>query len=512
MDAAQQWKIALSLPNLFSIINFPKVDLSTSGDTLSQNLSQEAGKLLCSSLSTATAAKNVNIWSGVTATLPLLGAFVADAYWGRYWTILVASVVYVMELILLTLSASLSSLKPGPCYTWNFCTEATPLQIGVLFASLYLIALGTAGQRPCLQPFGADQFDEENPKDRKHRSSFFNWFFFSECSGILVAFSLLVYIEENIGWGVGFGIPAAVMSLALCVFLYGSRFYTHKQTLGNAAVQNNQNYGKKTRNCSVLKIEELKLVVRLIPVWVSCIMYGVVYAQASTFFTKQGSTMERRIGSHLEIPAAALRCVVMLSIIVLMPMYDRIFVPLVRRKTGIERGITLLQRIGIGLFLSVLSMVVAALTEIKRLKAAKDNGLVDMPHATIPLTIFWLLPQYALYGISDVFAMVGLQEYFYDETPDTMRSLGSAMYSTVFGVGGFVSSLIISLVEEVSSQRKEGNWFADNLNKAHLDYFYWLLAALSAFSFCIYISFASCYTYKQVADNAPCDQEASYQS
>lgn len=46
--------------------------------------------------STATAAKNVNIWSGVTATLPFLGAFLADAYWGRYKTIVASSIVYLL--------------------------------------------------------------------------------------------------------------------------------------------------------------------------------------------------------------------------------------------------------------------------------------------------------------------------------------------------------------------------------------------------------------------------------
>lgn len=60
-------------------------------------------------LSKATAAENVNTWTGVTTVLPLLGAFIADSYLGRYQTILISSVLYVLGLGLMTLSAVLLS-------------------------------------------------------------------------------------------------------------------------------------------------------------------------------------------------------------------------------------------------------------------------------------------------------------------------------------------------------------------------------------------------------------------
>ncbi|GLJ13508.1 hypothetical protein SUGI_0214030 [Cryptomeria japonica] len=515
---------------------------------------------------TATAAKNVNVWYGVSSMLTILGAFLADSYFGRYWTILFSSLIYLLGLICLTLSASLSFLSLPPCgYTSYSCPRPAAFQVVFFFISLYLIALGQGGQRPCLQAFGADQFDKRDPTERKRKSSFFNWWYFGLCSGLLVLLPVILYIEENVGWGLGFGLPAAAMAIALSLFFLGTKMFRHKipstspvtQILQvfvaaickwNVSVHSQgeenkyviQGFKDETRRllptnqfrfldkatiatdfdlehkanvdwrlCTATQVEEVKLVLRLIPIWVSCLIYGVICAQTPTFFTKQGSTMDRRIIRDLKIPPANLQSLFTLTILVLVPVYDRVFVPLAKSITGNERGITLLQRIGFGMFISVISMVVAAVTEMKRLQVANEYGLVDMPQAIIPLSILWLLPQYILLGISDLFTYLGLQEYFYDQMPDTMRSLGIALHLSIFGVGSFLSSILISIIEELSSRLMGQKWFADNLNRAHLDYFYWFLAALSTLFLCIYLSFARSFIYKKEESNVWKDEEIS---
>ncbi|KAL5558418.1 hypothetical protein UlMin_034629 [Ulmus minor] len=489
--------------------------------------------------STATAAANVNAWCGVAQLLPLFGAFVADSYLGRYRTILLASLLYILGLSLLTLSAILPSLMGSNCQI-ALCSPPE-LQVIMFFIALYIVAIAESGHKPCTQAFGADQFDEENPEECKTRSSFFNWWYFGVCSGSLVTILVVSYIQDNLSWALGFGIPCIGMVIALVVFLLGTTTYRYSAIqnekgafvrIGSVFVaafkskdvtQSSRGIEEESDGivpseqfkflnkallapsdlkedavvCSISEVEEAKAVLRLIPIWATCLIYGLVFAQSSTLFTKQGATMDRTIVSGFKIPAASLQCFIHLSNLTFIPIYDWILVPIATSFTRRPSGITMLQRIGTGIFLSIFSMVIAALVEMKRLKTAQDYGLVDSPNAMIPMSVWWLLPQYILVGVSDVFTMVGMQEFFYDQVPKELRSIGLALYLSVMGIGCFLSSFLVTAIEAATNGDGQDSWFSNNLNRAHLDYFYWLLAGLSVLGFASYMYFARSYIYNR---------------
>ncbi|ESQ27981.1 hypothetical protein EUTSA_v10018388mg [Eutrema salsugineum] len=467
--------------------------------------------------STAAAAANINAWSGTVSFLPLLWGFIADSFLGRFRTILIASSLYILGLGQLSFSAVIPSQREDP----------NKFKVTLFFCSLYLIAIGNGGYKPCIKVFGAEQLDGDDLKETKAKSSYFNWLMFGSCISILSTRLISIFIQENLSWSLGFGIPSVSMLLSFLLFLLGTKTYRYStarrekknpfarishvfmEAIKNRRQpdldmynpnetlllpgQNSKQFrflDKAAISCGMAEIEEAKAVLKLVPIWMTCLVYAIVCAQSHTFFTKQGATMDRSISPGLSVPAATFQCFTSLTMVIFIPIYDRLLVPIASSFPQKPLGITTLQRIGTGMFLSILAMVVAALVETKRLQTARDE-------ATILMSVWWLLPQYVLYGVADVFAMVGLQEFFYDQVPCELRSAGMAFNLSIYGVGNFLSSFMISVIDKVTSQSGQTSWFDNDLNQAHLDYFYWLLAFLSSISLASYLWFAKSYVYNR---------------
>ncbi|GFY90937.1 peptide transporter 2 [Actinidia rufa] len=501
------------------------------------------------------AARNVSTWAGTCFLTPLIGAVVADTYLGRYWTIATFSTIYFIGMCTLTISATVPALKPAECVD-SVCPSATPAQYMVFFSGLYMIALGTGGIKPCVSSFGADQFDDTDPKERVKKGSFFNWFYLSINIGALVSSSLIVWIQENAGWGLGFGIPTLFMGIAIASFFSGTPLYRFQNPGGSpltrlcqvlvasfrkwnlevptdstllyeapdraseieerrklnhtddltcldraAAISDAENksgdFSDPWRLCTVTQVEELKILIRMFPIWATGIIFAAVNVQMVTLFVEQGTMMDRNIGSF-SIPAASLATFDIISVIFWVPVYDRILVPLVRKFTGNERGFSKLQRMGIGLFIAILSISSAALVEMKRLAIAKSLGLVDK-NVPVPLGILWQIPQFFLFGAAEIFTMIGQVEFFYDEAPDSMRTLCSAMALMATSLGSYLSSFILTLVTAITTEGGKAGWIPNNLNEGHLDYFFWLLTGLSFLNMVVYVFCAENYKQKKAS-------------
>lgn len=454
----------------------------------------------------------------------------------------------------ITISSILPHLRPPPCPTRENSKEASSFQLLMLYVSLLLTSLGSAGIRPNVVTFAADQFAMTKSKSESGGWNFFNWYYF--CMGIatLTALTVVVYIQDRVGWGWGLGIPTIAMALSIVVFLVGSHLYKKVKPGGSPLARVAQVVVAATKKrkaivptdhallyenreldaaissdgrllhtdslrwfdraaivtqddikdsvepnlwrlATVHRIEELKSMVRMLPIWSAAILHVTSNSHQHSFAIIQARTMNRNLSSSFEIPPASLSIFSVLTMLIALSIYERVFVPLVRRFTKNPVGITCLQRMGVGFTVNIIATIVAALVEIKRKSAAEDHNLLDKPAVTIPISVFWLVPQFCLHGIAEAFMAVGHLQFLYDQSPESMRSTAMALNWIAIAIGSFIGTLMVSLVHEYTG--KERNWLPDqNLNRGRLECYYWLMSAIQVVNLVYYVTCAWFYTSK----------------
>ncbi|TKY62326.1 NRT1/ PTR FAMILY 5.2 [Spatholobus suberectus] len=453
---------------------------------------------------TVKSSNHVTNWVGTVWMMPAAGAYIADAYLGRYWTFVIASAIYLLGMCLLTLAVSLQALRPPPCAPGvadKDCQRASSLQAGIFFSALYIIAAGTGGTKPNISTMGADQFDEFEPKERHRLPSG------SPLTSIVQVFvaamrKCKVHVPDDLNELHELSKEEYYASKGRSRIYHSSSL---RLTLGNLITLTNvcsflDKAAVKTGQtslwilCTVTQVEETKQMMKMIPILITTCIPSTIIAQTSTLFIRQGTTLDRRMGPHFEIPPACLIAFVNIFMLISVVIYDRLFVPAIRLYTKNPRGVSLLQRLGIGLVLHVIIMLTACLVERKRLSVARENHLLGQ-HDTIPLTIFILLPQFAFTGIADTFVDVAKLEFFYDQAPEAMKSLGTSYFTTTLSIGNFLNTFLLSAVADLSRRHGRKGWILDNLNVSRLDYYYAFLAMLSAFNFLCFMVVAKFFVY-----------------
>nr|GEW40755.1 protein NRT1/ PTR FAMILY 4.5-like [Tanacetum cinerariifolium] len=492
-------------------------------------------------------------FSGTAYLLSLFGGFISDTYLSRFKTCILFASFEVVGYALLAVQARFQQLRPILCNAslGNVCEQAESGHEAILFTGLYLIAFGTGGIKAALPSLGAEQFDQSDPKEAESLASFFNWFLFSVTTGAVFGVTFVVWISSNQGWDWGFGICSVAVLVSALFLLMGKSMYRnyvpkgspisrilqvfvvaignrnipipemtnelheihdkeagvvseilqrteHFRCLDRAAIISSGldasefSPSGSWKLCTVTQVEETKILIRMLPIILSTIFMNTCLAQLQTFTIQQSTTMDRNL-LGFTVPGPSIPVIPLAFMCILIPIYDRYLVPFVRKFTGIPTGIKHLQRIGVGLVLSAISMAVAGIVETHRKSVAIDNNMVDSPDP-LPLTVFWLGFQYAIFGVADMFTLIGLLEFFYEESSSGMKSLGTAISWCSMAFGYYLSSIVVQVVNKVS-----GGWLAsNNLNRDKLNYFYWLLAGLSIVNFGAYLMCASWYKYKKV--------------
>lgn len=132
---------------------------------------------------------------------------------------------------------------------------------------------------------------------------------------------------------------------------------------------------------------------------------------------------------------------------------------------------------------------------------AREHGITEGDQQ-VPMTIFVLLPQFVLMGTADAFLEVAKIEFFYDQAPENMKSLGTSYSMTTLGVGNFLSSFLLSMVSDLTKRNGHQGWILNNLNASHLDYYYAFFAVLNVMNFIFFLFVARLYVYRAEVSNS----------
>ncbi|XVF83328.1 hypothetical protein PTKIN_Ptkin16aG0478100 [Pterospermum kingtungense] len=179
---------------------------------------------------TATLINNVVL--GCNNLLPIAGAIVADTFFDSCIVITTSLFVSLLGIVLLTLATTIHGLKPSPCAMGSLqCSTPSKLQFAVLYMALALASLGIGGTRFTIATMEADQFHK--PKDQ---GIFFNWYFLALYVASSICFTAIIYIQDNLSWGLAFGICVIANAIALVLFVSGKRFYRRIKPHGSPII------------------------------------------------------------------------------------------------------------------------------------------------------------------------------------------------------------------------------------------------------------------------------------
>jgi len=361
---------------------------------------------------------------------PIIGALIADIFWGKYNTILWVSLLYCCGHGMLALGETRVHLITG----------------------LLLIGMGAGGIKPCVSANVGDQFGKQN----EHLlTQVYNWFYFSINLGAFFAQMLIPWLLELYGPRVAFGVPGILMGLAALVFWLGRRQYVHRPPQGWNKVKEN------------FTGPNLKILLRVVVFFVLAAPFYALYYQASGAWVDQAQFLDLNL--HI-IPYTVLQSQVQainaVLILVFIPIFTYLVYPFVEKVLKIK--LSPKRKIGAGMVVVMPAFVIAAYLE-------KEVGAGNHP------SVWWQLLGYTIITAAEILVSIPALEYAYTQAPKKMKSLIMASYlAGSISLGNFIAARLISIMALPSVKP-----YASGAN------YYWIFLGLMVVSTIIFVIYAA---------------------
>ncbi|MBX3323092.1 MAG: POT family MFS transporter [Phycisphaeraceae bacterium] len=396
-------------------------------------------------------------FTGLAYTFPILGALVADVFWGKYKTILIISLMYCVG------HACLAVMDYAPAMGMGMKPW--------LLAGMLFIAIGAGAIKSCVSAHVGDQFGSGN---KRLLAIVFNWFYFSINVGAAVSNLLTPKLLEGIKIGtdtqtgeaivfggpwIAFGLPGVLMALATFVFWLGRNKFIHVPPAGW------QKFKQET--FSPEGIQALKSLAPLFVVFV--MMFWAIFDQTGSAWVLQARQMDRNF-LGVEWLEAQIQFVNPILILTGIPFFAYVVYPLM----GKFFDPTPLRKIGIGFVLAALAFAISAWIE-SQIQSGKTPN------------IGWQFVAYLVLTAAEILVSIVCLEFAYTQSPPKMKSFVMGIYFLGVAVGNYFAMGVNWVLE--STKNAEGQTLLEGAN------YYWFFAAMMMITFFAYLVFAK-YFYK----------------
>ncbi len=400
----------------------------------------------------AQANESTHFFVSLAYAMPVIGAILADWFFGKYKVILYVSIIYCI----------------GHLFLSVFETDFDYFRIGLL-----LIAMGAGGIKSCVSANVGDQFTASN---QHLMTKAYSWFYFSINAGSVVSTMAIPYVYANYGAKWAFGIPGILMAIATIIFFSGRNMYVK---IAPAGIKKDNflfislyalfNIHKKKKGEALLdiakqkfnpdKVEAIKSVWRVMAVFAFIPIYWAMWDQCLSEWVLQATKLDRNIFGIILLPEQ-IQTVNPFFLLTFIPIFSYFIYPFF-----VKRGIktTPLRRIGTGLILTALSFVVIAL-----IQTSIDAG--NQP------SVWWQILAYAILSAGEVLVSITGLEYAYTQSPKSMKSTMTAIFLLTVSIG----NLFVGIVNNSIAN----NGFFAYLKGAN---YYWFFVALISVFIVIYL-------------------------
>ena len=390
----------------------------------------------------------VHLFVGSAYFFPLIGGILADAYWGKYRTILSLSLFYCLGHGCLALMGIVGDTR------------------GWLCVGLILIAVGSGGIKPCVSSHVGDQFNKLN---NHLLTKVFGWFYFSInigafLSGLLTPFLLQTtrqvgtlgervypFVESWVGekslhepiFGphYAFGLPGVLMAMATLIFWLGRKQFAHIPPRGTI-------YFKET-----FSGENLRAILRLCSIFAFVVVFWALFDQIGTLWQIQARSLDRvlpewvpLIGGSEMLAAQVSAIWNPLFILLLIPIFSYLIYPFASKFVKV----TPLRKIGFGLWIMGFSFTLVSI-----LQERIDLG--DSPN------MGWQILACLLLTVSEVLVSITCLEFAYTQAPKEMKSFVMAIFLLTVSLGNYFTSAVkFFIINEDGSSKLPGAsefWF-----------------------------------------------------